>query len=186
MKEILFATTNPRKIREANGALASFGIVAKPISIEVDEIQHRDPAEIVKAKALAAYAILQKPVVVSDTSWRIPALGGFPGGYMKDVGIWWDEKDWLAIMNRHNDKTAICSEGLAYYDGIILKDFSQDYKGCFLSEPRGPIVNKVESFERIISLNRIESLSEQISIRSIDASSFGHWEKFGTWFSESQ
>ncbi|MBI3889801.1 hypothetical protein HY312_04510 [Candidatus Saccharibacteria bacterium] len=60
--EILFATGNYRKINEANSTLESYGIVVKPIKIEVDEIQHHDPSEITKAKARAAFAILNQPI----------------------------------------------------------------------------------------------------------------------------
>lgn len=182
MREILFATTNARKINEANGTLKSFGIEVKPTAIDIDEIQHLNPAEITKAKAKSAYEALKKPVVVSDTSWDIPTLGGFPGGYMKDVGIWWSEDDWLTVMKRHDDKSANCLEHLAYFDGKEIAHFSHSYKGKFLTEVRGPVVNKIESFERVISLNGKESLSEQIANNNFAVQSLGHWVQFGEWF----
>lgn len=184
MATILFATGNQRKINEANDTLESFGITVEPISIEFDEIQHHNPSEITKAKARAAYAILSQPVVVSDTSWSIPALGGFPGGYMRDVGIWWSEQDWLNIMAGHDDKTIICQEHLAYYDGRDLVHFSQEYEGTFLSQIQGPIVNEKESFERVASLDGKNSLAEGQANRILNGEKkqLAHWQKFGEWF----
>ena len=181
MKEILFATTNARKIIEANGTLATFHIRTMPISIEIDEIQHHDPAVITKAKARAAYAVLQQPVVVSDTSWDVPALGGFPGGYMKDVAAWWSEDDWLSVMARHDNKAIYCLEHLAYFDGKNLQHFSQVYTGTFLAEARGPAVNPAESFERVISLNGTESLTEQVENGNFDIQTLGHWVQLAQW-----
>ena len=51
----------------------------------MDEIQHHDPLKITEAKVKSAYEKAGQPVVVNDSSWEIPVLGGFPGGYMKDV-----------------------------------------------------------------------------------------------------
>jgi non-canonical purine NTP pyrophosphatase (RdgB/HAM1 family) len=183
MATILFATGNQRKINEANDTLESFGVTVEPISIEFDEIQHHNPSEITKAKARAAYAILSQPVVVSDTSWSIPALGGFPGGYMRDVGIWWSEQDWLNIMAGHDDKTIICQEHLAYYDGRDLVHFSQEYEGTFLSQIQGPIVNEKESFERVASLDGKNSLAEGQANRILNGEKkqLAHWQKFGEW-----
>lgn len=184
MTQILFATGNQRKINEANDTLENYGLSVKTVSVEIDEIQHHDPVEITKAKARAAYVLLNKPVVVSDTSWSIPALGGFPGGYMKDVGIWWSEHDWLNVMASHEDKTIICQEHLAYCDGEELVHFSQDYEGIFLPQIQGPIVNEKESFERVASLDGTNSLAEGQASRIFNGEKkqLEHWQKFGEWF----
>ena len=122
MNTILFATGNSRKIAEASRTLAAYDIEVEVIKIDIDEIQHFDPAEITKAKA----------TVASDSSWEIPALGGFPGGYMKDISAWLDTKDWLALMERHEDKTIYCHEHVAYFDGEELQHFVSTYEGVFI------------------------------------------------------
>jgi inosine/xanthosine triphosphate pyrophosphatase family protein len=38
MKKILFATSNARKIEEANKTLAEFNVSVKPVKIDIDEI----------------------------------------------------------------------------------------------------------------------------------------------------
>jgi non-canonical purine NTP pyrophosphatase (RdgB/HAM1 family) len=187
MKTILFATGNSRKISEANATLLPFGVTVSPIKLEFDEIQHADPAEIAKAKARAAYAAAgsKQPVVVSDTSWAIPALGGFPGGYMKDTSIWWNAQNWLDIMVNQSDKRIFCLEHVAYYDGEVVQHFVEQYEGKFVEEARGRIDDS-ESIERVISLYGNETMAEQLARGDIASAgeTLGHWHQFGDWYSK--
>ena len=183
MKEILFATTNSRKIQEANETLNTFGIVVNPIKIEIDEIQHQDSAKITKAKARAAYEVTHKAVVVSDTSWEIPALGGFPGGYMKDVSFWFNSEDWLSLMSLHQDKTIYCHEHIAYFDGKELRHFVATYRGEFIDKPRGRI-DTGESIEQVVILYGDLTMAEYLARGSIASAGevLDHWKQFGEWF----
>lgn len=183
MKEIIFATSNPRKIEEANKTLKDYDIVVKPIKTDIDEIQHQDSTEITKAKVIAAYELTHQPVVVSDTSWEIPALGGFPGGYMKDVSAWLDAKDWISLMSRHDDKTIYCHEHIAYFDGEELRHFVSKYKGRFTDEPRGS-VDADMSIERVVILYGDRTMAEQLANGSIASAGevLDHWKQFGEWF----
>lgn len=182
MKTILFATGNGRKISEARATLAPLSIDVEPIKISIDEIQHDDPAEITKAKAKAAYATIGRPVVVSDTSWSIPALGGFPGGYMKDVGQWFAAQNWLDLMAHQSDKRILCLEHVAYYDGEQLQHFSQTYEGSFVDEMRGREQDD-ESFERVVTLYGGETMAEQLERGEVASAgeNLGHWQQFGVW-----
>jgi non-canonical purine NTP pyrophosphatase (RdgB/HAM1 family) len=182
MKTILFATGNARKISEAGATLAPYNVTIEPIKVAIDEIQHDDPAEITKAKARAAYAVTGRPVVVSDTSWAIPALGGFPGGYMKDVGRWFTAQNWLDIMAGQADKRILCHEHVAYYDGNDVQHFVETYEGWFIDEMRGR-EDDDESFERVVMLYGNETMAEQLA-RGDNASAgetLGHWQQFGEW-----
>lgn len=183
MKEVLFATGNSRKIQEADTTLSAYGISVKPVKIEIDEIQHYDPVEITKAKARAAYDVTHEPVVVSDTSWEIPALGGFPGGYMKDISAWFDAEDWLSLMVRHNDKTIYCHEHVAYFDGEQMQHFVSTYKGSFIDEPRGR-VDADESIERVVILYGDLTMAEQLAKGDIASAGevLEHWQQFGNWY----
>lgn len=183
MKEIVFATGNSRKIAEATKVLDEFGIKVESVKLEMDEIQHHDPAEITKAKARAAYEVAHRPVVVSDTSWGIPALGGFPGGYMKDIAAWLDAQDWLVLMARHSDKTIYCYEHVAYFDGEELRHFEHTYAGSFVDEARG-VVNPDESFEQVVTLMQDTTMAEQTAAGRLASAgeTLDHWEKFGEWY----
>lgn len=182
MKTILFATGNSRKISEANTTLAPYEIKVEPVHININEIQHLDSTEIAKAKAVSAYREVERPVVVSDTSWEIPALGGFPSGYMKDISYWWTTDNWLDIIKKQQDKRIFCLEHVAYFDGQELKHFVERYEGRFIDEPRGRI-DEAESFERIVILYGEETMAEQLA-RGENASAgetLGHWERMGAW-----
>ncbi len=183
MRSVLFATTNSRKISEANATLAPLNLSVSPVALDIDEIQHQDPSEIVKAKARAAYEVTKVPVVVSDTSWAIPALNGFPGGYMKDVAGWLQADDWLALMARHADTTIECHEHLAYFDGENLQHFMHIYTGAFTAEARGPEGQGV-SIERVVSLYGGQTMAEQIAAGEVASAGedLQHWKQFGTWY----
>jgi non-canonical purine NTP pyrophosphatase (RdgB/HAM1 family) len=183
MTTILFATGNARKIYEARTTLAPHGLDVEPVKLAFDEIQHDDPAEITKAKARAAYALTGRPVVVSDTSWAIPALGGFPGGYMKDISAWWQADNWLDLMSKQDDKRIFCLEHVAYYDGETIKHFEEVYEGQFIDEARGR-VHEQESFERVVILYGDKTMAEQLADGDVASAgeTLGHWQQFGEWF----
>ena len=184
MKQVVFATGNPRKISEANGSLAAYSIEVIAKKVEIDEIQHRDSIEVTKAKAIAAYEALLRPVVVSDTSWSIPALGGFPGAYMKDIAAWLKPEDWVALMSRHDDARIFCHEHVAYYDGVTLQHFQSDYEGYFIDTPRGRNHGE-ESFEKLVILYGDKTMAEQLGDGEIASAGedLQHWAQFGDWFS---
>ena len=178
---ILFATGNDRKVQEARQTFNRNAIGLTVIAVDIDEIQHHDPAEITKAKAVAAYAVTHEPVVVQDTSWSIPALGGFPGGYMKDTALWWTVDDWMRIM-AGQDRTIVCLEHVAYYDGSQLQHFAAEYHGVFVDTPRGGSDGN-NSIERCISLDGKETFAELHDRGDLAsaASQHKHWELFAEW-----
>ncbi len=186
MQTIIFATGNQRKIQEATSTLAPFAIRIEHQSIDIDEIQHHDPIEITKAKVRAAYEIIHQPVVVQDTNWSIPALGGFPGGYMKDVAEWWSAEDWIQIMARHTDKTILCHEHVAYFDGEHLQHFSHTYEGSFADTPRGGSKADDSSIEKVACLYGNQTMAEMNDETGIASAgeTLHHWQAFGKWYSQ--
>lgn len=181
MKDIVFATGNSRKIQEANETLSPYHITVSVQPVEIDEIQHHDPAEITKAKARSAYGALGKPVVVQDTSWNIPALGGFPGGYMKDVAHWFTTEDWLALMARHADRSIICLEHVAYFDGENIQHFEARYEGYFVDEPRGLDGNSLDKTVSLFDGKTMSEMQDEGKVASA-AIELGHWKQFGEWY----
>jgi len=137
MKTILFATTNNRKIREAQAACKQFGIIIKQVKLNIDEIQSHNPQIIAKRKAQTAYSLVQKPVVITDTYWNIPALQGFPGGYMKDIAEWFRPKDFLNLVKNKPDKRISFTESIVYKDKFKTKMFSKKFWGVFSDRPKG-------------------------------------------------
>ena len=151
---LIFATGNKKKIAEASDILNEFRIRFEAKNAEVDEIQHHDPLEITRRKALDMYNKLtpefgdKLKIVVHDTSWDIPALNGFPGGYMKDVLTWFSVDDFLNLMDGKKDRSAIEKDNIVYYDGEIMKVFSHNIPCVILTKPRGKCLS---SWEKVCS-----------------------------------
>lgn len=180
-RTINFATGNSRKIAEARKCLEPYDIGIVAIKLEIDEIQHHDPMEITKAKARAAYEVTHEPVVVQDTSWSVPALGGFPGGYMKDVASWWQPEDWLRIIEG-KDRTIMCHEHVAFCDGDIVKHFEFSYKGSFAPESRGTDGNSTDKVVTLYANGK--TLAQMHDAGDVASASDGleHWQLFADWY----
>lgn len=138
MPTLYLATTNARKIEEAQNAAALFSdITVEPVALDIDEIQSNDPAKITLHKAEQAYALVKKPVIVNDSSWNIPALGGFPGGYMKDVIGWFTTEDFIALLQNKDDKRIACIDTVVYADEHGTQVLTKEYWGELSLEPKG-------------------------------------------------
>ena len=137
MKKIIFVTSNKRKIGEAKLGCDLFNIKIKPMRLTIDEIQSHNPISIAKKKAEAAFSKLNKPLVVTDTHWSIPALNGFPGGYMKDISEWFTSEDFINLINDKEDKRVSFTESIVYKDSAQSKIFSKEYWGSLVNRPRG-------------------------------------------------
>jgi non-canonical purine NTP pyrophosphatase (RdgB/HAM1 family) len=76
LDRLLFVTSSVNKRREAEAVL---GRALEHHPLDLAEIQSLDVVTVVEAKARAAYARLERPVLVEDTALELAALGGFPG-----------------------------------------------------------------------------------------------------------
>ncbi len=180
MKTILFATNNERKTGEAQLGCKLFNIKVKQIKLDIEEIQSSNPKDISKHKAKAAYFLVKKPIVVSDSFWNIPALNGFPGGYMKDIANWFTSQDFINLINNHKDKRISFTESIAYKDSSRTKIFSKEYWGILVNKPRGTgnSIENAAEFEGFTLGERREQ------------GGFSHkpedyiWAKFAKWYAK--
>ena len=176
--KILFATGNARKMGEARLGCAEFGIEVEQVVVGIEEIQHHDPIKITEQKVSDTYAEVGKPIVVTDTSWNIPALNGFPGGYMKDVAAWFSPRDFIALMADKPDWRVCFTETIAYTDGDMVKMFSKEYWGEILHEPKG-VGNAIE---------QVASFNGRTLAESHDVGEYSHetkdyiWYEFAEWY----
>lgn len=148
MNKLSVATTNTEKFAIANYTCSKFGIPLEQVFLDIDEIQGEDPVAIVIDKAKRAYEAFGKPIVVSDDSWDIPALNGFPGPYMKSMISWFSSDDFLRLMKGVKDRRVYIQQYLGYHDGQDTTVFNKDIPGTILEEPKGnnlkaPIMNVV-------------------------------------------
>lgn len=144
-----FATTNPEKLHIAQMQSQKHGLTLVQVSMpDIHEIQAEDARIIIEHKARAAYEALGEPVVVSDDSWNIPALNGFPGPYMKSINHWFTSDDFLRLMHGITERQVYIQQYLAYADHATCIVFHADIPGTILAEARGnntraPIMNVV-------------------------------------------
>lgn len=181
MSKIYFSTGNQRKIKEARAACDLFNIEVVPIKLDFDEIQSHDPLDISKRKVEDAYELAgQAAIVVADTSWSIPSLNGFPGGYMKDVAEWFGPEDFISLMLGKKDKTIIFRESIVYKDNSEVKIFSNEYTGLIVDTPRGSDGN---SLDKVAEFNGI-TLAESHDLGQTSHKPEDYiWYEFAKWFS---
>lgn len=139
MNPIYFATTNAEKLLIAQTICTRNNLQVEQVALDIDEIQGENPELIVRDKAARAYEQFQKPVIVSDDSWNVPALNGFPGAYMKSINYWFTPEDFLRLMHGIEDRRVVLQQWLAYTDGATTTLFSNDIPGRFTTEARGPL-----------------------------------------------
>lgn len=146
---LVCATGNKYKFALAKRACDKFGIKLEQAVIDIDEIQGEDGEKIVSHKAKSAFAQLSRPVVVTDDYWDIPALGGFPGAYMKSMNYWLKPEDFIRLMNGVTGRDVILHEYLAYCDGTETVTFLKDIRGQIMTEPRG---KNGATFMKVVSM----------------------------------
>lgn len=180
MKYIVFVTGNDRKIGEAKAALVDFDITLQTKQFEINEIQSHDPIEIARHKAKEAFRLAKEPIIITDTSWEIPALKGFPGGYMKDVADWFEATDFINLLSGHKDKSISFTETIVYQDSSQTKIFSEKYLGIIVDKPRGTgnSIEQVAEFDGFTIGER-----HQQGRFSHDPRTY-IWYQFAKWFVE--
>lgn len=85
MKTIYLVTGNNGKVASLQRKLEKYDIKVEQKKIELYEIQSDDLEEVSMNKAMQAFEILKKPLVVDDSGFFIKGLNGFPGVYTKYI-----------------------------------------------------------------------------------------------------
>lgn len=131
----VFITGNQHK---ADYLSRTLGMELDHHKLDLDEIQSADPRVVLEHKVRQAYAILQRPVLVEDTSLSFVALDGLPGPFVK---FFVDAKDGLESMCRlldgFSDRSAYASAIYGYYDGQQVRTFAGRLDGVIAQHPRG-------------------------------------------------
>ncbi len=136
MSDFTFVTSNDIKVLAAKTACDEFGISFDRENIDFVEIQASQGEPIARHKADQAYKTLRKPIVVTDDSWIIPGLKGFPGPYMKQVNDWFSVEDWLNLTRSLTDRRMILRQIIVYQDATGQELFACDLEALILKESR--------------------------------------------------
>lgn len=183
MSVLDFATGNAEKFAIARDACMEADIGLHQLQLAIDEIQGEDMTAIAVDKAKRAYAIHQQPLIISDDSWAIPGLGGFPGAYMKSINHWFGVQDLLNLTRDLEDRRICLTQTIVYIDATQTKVFSADNWGVLLKEGRG-VAGKAT--HKLVALNgdngktigeMLDSGSNHTTRGAADI-----WHTFARWF----
>lgn len=136
--KILFATSNPHKVKEAVGVGIGYGIEFVQLKESYPEIRDEDVGVVAGDGAKHVYDIVKEPVVVDDTGLYIDALNGFPGPYSAYVFRKIGCEGILRLMNGIDNRGAVFVSAVGYCDGKTLKVFRGECRGAIINEMRGP------------------------------------------------
>ena len=184
MKEITVVTGNQKKVWQLQTAVEPLGITVLSEDVAIHEIQEPDGdvhgVEVAREKARAAFAVLSRPLIVCDQYWEIPALGGFPGPYMKDLDKYLSSENILAMMANKNDRTINLYENVIYTDADTTKDFAVQYGAQLALEPAG----EGQPSGRLIIYDGTDLTIAQHRERGEHARDMNQsaWRMFGEWY----
>ncbi len=182
MSELIFATGNDQKFLTARLSCEKYNIdLAQESSLDIPEIQSDNGQEIARHKASEAFRLLGKPVIITDDTWNIPALRGFPGAYNKWMNHWLSTDDWLRLTRELTDRRIFLTQILVYQDELEQVLFEQPVEGVLLAEPQGV---SARGSEPLISFDGGEhSIADLLTTgKSAIAGRKNAWDAFGTWF----
>ncbi len=120
--EVLFATSNPHKVREANKAASAHGVVFQQISLVYPELRAESVSEVAKDGAEYVRAHMSRPCIVEDSGLYIDALNGFPGPYSAYAFHKLGCQGILDLMRDVEDRGArfVSAIGYAGKDGVVV------------------------------------------------------------------
>jgi non-canonical purine NTP pyrophosphatase (RdgB/HAM1 family) len=133
MKDVVFITGNQKK---ADYLAELLGFPIEHQKVDQDEIQSLDLREVVTHKLHQAYALMQRPVLVEDTSLEFTALGRLPGTFIKhfleELGT-----QGVCDLLKGENRNAIIRCTFAYFDGKDEVFFERNTPGTISEHPAG-------------------------------------------------
>lgn len=135
-----FVTSNDHKVMTATAVCQKYGVAFERKNLDLTEIQADNGEVIALGKVRQAYEACQSPVAITDDSWLVYGLNGFPGPYMKYINQWFTPDDFLRLTKDLKDRRITLRHIIVYKDASEEKVFSVDIDGVLLAEVRGSSV----------------------------------------------
>ncbi len=184
MSEVIINTTNNTKFSIAKDVLQQYGVTPIQQKIETPEIQAESSKEICEFSAKYAYKITQKPVVVSDVTYNIVALNGFPGPFVKYINKWLSAEKLLALMESEDNREVEIIEflSLAFSDKDI-KTFPLPLKGTIATIIHDNSVGS--SIDKILIRDGFsvpQNLSPQEELHKYYKQNLSNWHELAKFF----
>jgi inosine triphosphate pyrophosphatase len=149
MKDLVFITGNQNK---ADYLAKWLGIPVPHQKVDLDELQSLDLRKVVEHKARAAYALVQKPVLVEDIALTFHALGQLPGTFVKWFLQELGPAGMAKLLQPFDDKTATASIMYGLFDGQEFQTFEAHAAGSVPPEPR---ISDASAWNTSLSWNSI-------------------------------
>ena len=183
MNEITIVTSNTERFKIFEKTVAPFGVTVKQTKLKLDEIQSNNLEEIAIRKGLDAAKQLGAPCVVEDTEFRIEALNGFPGPFMRYAQEQLKEEKLLMLMKGETNRRCVSRNILVYAEPKgFTKTFECLVEFEILKQGRGEYLRK--NWDRVLMLKETgKTLAEYAPSEPITQWSKGYIE-FGKWFSK--
>lgn len=177
--KIYYVTSNKYKLEHAKQFVSGFGLEIVGKKLDIPEIQSQSIEEVVLYKAMAAWSEIKKPLVVSDSGWEIPALGGFPGPYMKDINQWFGSQDFLNLMRDKSDKSIYLNHMMVAVKDGISKVIEQKTWGIIIDEPHG----EGSPIDRIVIMDGMSGTIAENQMKSIPSTDDADlWKQIAEYF----
>lgn len=183
MNKLVFCSGNVEKFSNARLVCELYGIDLEQAELSIDEIQSEDGDKIISDKLDKAYAILKKPVIVSDDSWEISGLNGFPGPYMKSINHWFTTQDLLNLTSQLEDRSVYLIQRLGFKNENVTKFFTSKTKGTILRQSRGEYgvaSHKLISMDGDNGLTIAEVYDKGLD--TVEREIAGSWHEFIEWY----
>lgn len=133
-RTLTVVTGNRNKAAEIE---AITGWPVETIDIDIAEVQSLSVEEVAKQKALDAFEVVKRPVVVDDTGMEIEALGGLPGAlvswFLDSLG----PAGMLKLIQGVEKRRASVSTCIAYADANGAKTFVGTIQGSLAQDCTG-------------------------------------------------
>lgn len=184
MVDFTFVTSNEHKVKTARAVCKESGLSFDHKDMDLIEIQSDSGEAIAKHKVGQAYEACKKPVAVTDDSWMIPGLRGFPGPYMRYINSWFTPDDFVRLTRDLSDRRITMRHVIAYQDSQKQKVFSVDINGVLLKEVRGESI--IPHFAIVSFDGGKQSVAEAEAAGETAISSLPNaWHQFCEWLSAS-
>ena len=130
LSELFFASSNENKFQEAERILSNLGVQINFFKTILEEIQSNDLNDIAEKKAIIAYDLIQKPVIIEDDGLFINSLNGFPGPYSSYVYDTIGNKGIMNLLENSEVRDAKFVSIIAYCDNDdVVKLFESSIPG---------------------------------------------------------
>ncbi|MGQ0795073.1 MAG: XTP/dITP diphosphatase [Nitrosopumilaceae archaeon] len=177
MSSIFFASSNKNKFEEAREILAKFGISLKFFKCSLQEIQAESLEEVAFHKAMNAFSLCSKPVIIEDDGLFINSLKGFPGPYSSFVFKTIGNKGILKLLK--SKRSAAFHSVIAYCDKKDdIQLFEAVVKGKISKKPRG----KKWGYDPIFVPEGQTKTFAQITEKNLVSHRYLAIKKFANWY----